>query len=599
MQTEQFKKWMMVGLIIALVIVPVMGPIQGQTIRADEGQPGQGQTIRADEGQPGQEQTGEESSESPSPSPSEAPEIPSPSPLAPVQTSTPNPEPEKTPDQTETPGPTQTPDPLPTATPPSGKYVLLTPKAKYKKGKLKGIRYHKVSGKKIYRIQSYTTDTVKLELSQDTKFEVYGGKSKKEVKKKYVTVSSKGVVKCHKKGPKDEIYTLIKATSKTTQKVQYIYIVFGKKLVCHNKKTIHLYENYSEQLTFNYARSKLTFRVSDKKKAIVNKKGKITAIKKGTVYVTARVKGSLKNEIKRKIRITIEPWIVSAKDKLYDYDDMTRDLKEIKKKYANKVELMDLGESYDKRTIWCLRIGRKNASKRLFINASIHAREWLNTQILMRQTEDLLRGYRNYRKRFKNTCLYIMPMDNPDGVTIAQYGFSSIRNKKLRKICKKAGHADIWKANARGVNLNNNFPAGYKESEERNPHFMAYNGKKAGSEKEAKIMMKLVNDVKPTAVINLHSTGSILYWDFDVEDPLHEKLYEMASKIHSFNRYTMMPKTGSTSGNGGFADWIVYEKKTPSVTIETGTVPCPLPHSQYKKIYKRNYDMFLWFMTEY
>ena len=96
-----------------------------------------------------------------------------------------------------------------------------------------------------------------------------------------------------------------------------------------------------------------------------------------------------------------------------------------------------------------------------------------------------------------------------------------------------------------------------------------------------------------------HSTGSILYWDFDVSSPLHEKQYRLASEIKKRNHYRMMPKSSSTEEHGGFADWLVYEKKIVSVTVETGTVPCPLPHAQYKKIYKRNKKMFRWFMLSY
>ncbi len=504
--------------------------------------------------------------------------------------------------------PTVTPKPTVTATPtPKPKsYVMISPKGKnsalkvrYKKGKLKGIHYHKIKGKKVYRLTSYVTDTIILKMSQKTKFEVYGGGSKKEVKKKYVTVTSSGKVKCRYREKDKEVYTLIKATSKTTKKEQYIYIRFKKKLRCENRKTIRIYENYIEQLKFNYGKSKLKFTVGNKKAAKVNKKGRLTALKKGKATITVRVRDSVKNQLTIKVVVMKEPWIVSAKDELYDYDDMTKDLHLLKSKYGSRVELTSIGESYDKRTIWCLRIGRKSASHRLIINSSIHAREWLNTQILMRQTEDLLRGYRNYRKRFQNTCLYVVPMDNPDGVSISQYGFSAIRNKKLRKICKKAGHSDVWKANARGVNLNNNFPAGFTKSEVRKPDYMAYNGKKAASEKETKILMKLVNEVNPDAVLNLHSTGSILYWDFDVEGQLYENIHELASKINSFNKYPLMPKSGSTSAAGGMADWVVYKKRKVSVTIETGTVACPLPHSEYKSIYKRNYEMFLWFMTEY
>ncbi len=33
----------------------------------------------------------------------------------------------------------------------------------------------------------------------------------------------------------------------------------------------------------------------------------------------------------------------------------------------------------------------------------------------MRQTEEILREYGEHRARFRSTCLYILPMDNPDG----------------------------------------------------------------------------------------------------------------------------------------------------------------------------------------
>ena len=58
------------------------------------------------------------------------------------------------------PTPIPTPEPTPTA-----KYVLQSPKAKYKKGGQQGIRYRKVSGRKVYQLHSYTTDTVQLKMS--------------------------------------------------------------------------------------------------------------------------------------------------------------------------------------------------------------------------------------------------------------------------------------------------------------------------------------------------------------------------------------------------------------------------------------------------
>ena len=205
----------------------------------------------------------------------------------------------------------------------------------------------------------------------------------------------------------------------------------------------------------------MSFEIKNKKIASVNKNGRITAKKKGTTYLFVKVKDSDKNQCRIKIVVKEEPWIVSEKDKKYDYAEMTGDLRKIAHKYPGKTGLSSLGRTYDNREIWCLRVGNPSAAKKLVIDAAIHAREWKNTQVIMRQTEEILREYGEHRARFRSTCLYILPMDNPDGVTISQYGASGIRNAKLRKKIQKIGHFNTWKNNARGVNINNNFPAGF------------------------------------------------------------------------------------------------------------------------------------------
>ena len=510
-------------------------------------------------------------------------------------------EPTQTPAPTATPIPTNQPaQPTAVPTPTAGAYKLTSPKAKYSKGGQTGIKYHKIKGKKVYKITTYATDSVTLTMSHPTTFSVYGGGSKKEVTKKAVTVNSKGVVTCHRKKKGEKTYTIIQAVSKTTGEKQYIYIYFKKKLTCLTGNKITLYERYRKILSFDYAKSKLSLRIENKKKAKVNKKGVVTGIKKGTTYIIAKVKDSKQNQVRIKVVVKVEPWIVSTKDKLYDYGDMERDLEKLNRKYPGRCELSSVGTTYDKRKIYCLRIGSRYAKKKLVIDAAIHGREWKNTQVVMRQTEEMLRDYPDFKKRFQNTCIYVLPMDNPDGVTIAQYGYKGIRNKKLRKLVKKEGHTKIWKANARGVNLNDNFSAGFTtENKKKKAHYMNYPGKKAGSEKETKALMKFIEKTEPDAVLNLHSTGSIIYWNFNVEGNLYDKLEKLASKVNSFNKYPLMPKGGSTDGAGGFADWLVYKKGIPSVTIETGNVVCPLPHSQFKKIYKENNEMFRWFMTEY
>ena len=480
------------------------------------------------------------------------------------------------------------------------RYVLQHPKAKYKKGNQTGIHYHKVKGKKVYYIDSYTTDTVSLIMTHDSTYCVYGGASKKEVRKKQVTVSQNGIVKCHNKNSEKNIYAMIQAQSKQTGEKQYIYINFHKRLISRKESKIQLYEKHTQGLSFNYAKKNLQFHIKDRKIASIDEKGKLTAKKKGTTYVTAKVKDSEKNEIKMKIIVREEPWIVNNKKPLYDYQDMTSDIHRLAHKYHGRLSYYSIGQTYDKREIWCMRIGNPNASKHLVIDAAIHAREWLNTQMLMRSTEQIMRDYSEYSERFRHVCLYILPMDNPDGVTISQHGYEAIRNKKLQKKIQKIGHTDTWKNNARGVNINNNFDCGFKKSKKaKKGDWVFYSGKKAESERETKALVKFINKTEPHAVLNLHSTGSIIYWDFAVGGALHEKLENLAKKVKSFNHYRLMPRNSSTSKGGGFADWLVYEKQIPSITVETGNVPCPLPRSQYKSVEKKNEEMLSWYMTKY
>ncbi len=516
----------------------------------------------------------------------------------------------ETPAPTQMPVPVQTPIPVqtpsstpaatakPTPTPDYGAYKLLTPQAKYYKGGQKGIHYKKAKGK-VYHILSYTTDSVKLSMSHGTEFSVYGGKNKKMVKKKYVKVSASGVVKVGKKWQGEEWPVVIRAKSKKTGEVQYIYLRLREKLSC-TPGSLSLYEKHTQSLKFNYGKKKLDFTVGNKKIATIDNKGKVTAGKRGKTWLTVKVEDSENNKIRIRIKVKEEPWIVDSKNKVYDYDDMKKDMYRLKSKYSGKMGVFSIGQSWDDRSIYCMRVGNSNASRELIIDGGIHAREWKNVQILMKQTEDLLRNYAENRERFQSTCLYIIPMANPDGVSLAQYGFGAIRDKKLQKRCKKIGHHSTWKNNARGVNLNYNFPAGFsKKKKSKKPDYYSYPGKKAGSEKETQAMMKFANRIKPDAVLNVHSMGSVIYWNFDVTGEAYQRQYNLASKIHSFTRYTMMPKSGSTHANGGFADWLVYDRKITSVTVETGTVACPLPHSQFNPIYKRTNEMFMWFMTKY
>lgn len=510
---------------------------------------------------------------------------------APVQTQTP----------TSTPVVTPT-TPLPTAT--VRPYRLYNKGLKFSAGGQKGIGYGKVKKTKLYHVHTYASDEVRLYPTHKSTYKIVGGRTKKDVKKRLVRVSAEGVVRCTDKTKNRTQYAIVQVQSKLTKQVLYVYISFAPRIYGKSPAKQVVYQGKMTKLTTNYSAKKVNFTSSKPKVAKVDKKGLVTARKNGTTIITAKCKESKKNIVRFKIVVKEEPWIVKDKDSMYTYEEMTSDLRDIAWKYRGHASLKNLGTSEDGRAIWCLRIGNPSASKKLLIDGGIHAREWLNSQMLTHKSEEILRQYVEYKSTLSRVCVYIVPMINPDGVTISQSGFGAIRSAKLRKICKKTKASPrTWKGNARGVNLNFNFSAGWNQKKKaKKPDADTFPGKKAGSEKETKVMMSFVNGISGLkGALNFHSTGSILYWNYNVESTpsLYQRQTSLAYKINSFNKYRLMPKSISTDPNGGFGDWLIYSKKIPNVTVETGTVMCPLPHSQLKSITSRNTDMLSWFVNEY
>jgi g-D-glutamyl-meso-diaminopimelate peptidase len=197
--------------------------------------------------------------------------------------------------------------------------------------------------------------------------------------------------------------------------------------------------------------------------------------------------------------------IVSTGKQKYSYEDMQKDIKQLQKKYSDYIHVEVIGTTVDNRNIYDVVLGNPNAKKSVVFQASIHAREYMTSQLVMEQMEYYLDNYnkkyknKTYKSIFNKVCVHVVAMSNPDGVTISQEGISGIRKASLRKKLKKmygASNTTIWKANARGVDLNRQFDYKFKCLEKyKNGAYASYGGKKPVSEKESKALVKLVNKV--------------------------------------------------------------------------------------------------------
>ncbi len=293
--------------------------------------------------------------------------------------------------------------------------------------------------------------------------------------------------------------------------------------------------------------------------------------------------------------------IVSTKDSRYDYQDMVQDITELTRGYGDLMQVSSIGRSYDGRTLYCIRLGSASARKQVVISAGIHAREWRNCHFLMEKLEYLVKNYdekiyrgKTVQELLKGTCLYILPMVNPDGTAISQYGPKSIQNATLRKkLMKMHGIKQYsrWKANARGVDLNRNFNTGWasKADKKKKPCSELYPGDSAASEIETKCLSGFMNRLSnPQVMVSYHSTGEIIYYDYGVTGNLKTKNDYYASLTQKLTHYSLIHGSSGTVANGGFGDWCAYVRRVPTVTIESGTVACPLPFSQMPRLRSRN-----------
>lgn len=286
--------------------------------------------------------------------------------------------------------------------------------------------------------------------------------------------------------------------------------------------------------------------------------------------------------------------IVATNHEKYSYNEMKKDIRQLEDKYADYFHAKVIDTTADGRNIYDITLGNPNAPKCVMFQASIHAREYMTAQLVMKQMEYYLEHYndkfagKTYRSIFDKVCVHVVPMTNPDGVTISQKGINGIRNKELRKKIKKmtgSSYTRSWKANARGVDLNRQFNYKFKYIKKlKKGAYASFGGKKPVSEKETKALVTMVKKNNPKAVVSYHAMGEVIYCKYGASKKMQKKVYRLAGEIRSLTGYSF---TGATPGPG-FANWLVCKKKIPSCTIEIGKNTTPVPIRQFNTVWRQN-----------
>ena len=255
------------------------------------------------------------------------------------------------------------------------------------------------------------------------------------------------------------------------------------------------------------------------------------------------------------------------------------------------------------RTLRTLVIGR--GKRKVLYTAAHHANEWITALVLLKFGEDLARAIGENgeiwgikgEKLAESATIYMVPMVDPDGVDLVTgaiepgtVSYESARTLADRypAIAFPAG----WKANLLGVDLNLNYPAGWRQAREvkfsqgyTRPGPRDYVGRAPLDQLETRALAGFTEFLEPALVLAYHSQGKEIYWQFqDYQVPGARELGELFADLSGY----ALADTPYESAFAGFKDWFIQEFRRPGYTIEVGQGENPLPLSQFDEIYGDN-----------
>ncbi len=259
-----------------------------------------------------------------------------------------------------------------------------------------------------------------------------------------------------------------------------------------------------------------------------------------------------------------------------------------------------IGRSVLGRSIPVLRLGIGPCE--VHFNGSFHANEWITTPLLMRFTERLAAAVsgvsegigfwneRDARQMYERLSLWLVPMVNPDGVELVHGGIWPEHPYASSLLKANRGSLDFsgWKANIHGVDLNDQFPAGWEEERARRrlvapcPGPRDYTGIAPLTEPEALAMAHFTKCRNFQMALAFHTQGEEIYWNYRGMEPGVSR--SIGERLALASGYKLVKLAGS---DAGYKDWFIQQFRRPGYTIEAGFGSNPLPVAQFGSMYER------------
>ncbi len=291
----------------------------------------------------------------------------------------------------------------------------------------------------------------------------------------------------------------------------------------------------------------------------------------------------------------------------FDHEKLMQEVHLLTEEYPS-VTLAYLGESMLARPIPYLRIGCGRREV-LYVGAH-HGMEWITSALLCDFARDLAAtaatdgrvGRITAFALLQTHTFYILPMLNPDGVEYQIHGINEENPLYDRLLEMNGGSTDFsrWQANARGVDLNHNYDAGFSEYKMLEQEMgilqgapTRYSGEAPESEVEVARLCTFIRfHRKLCGVMTLHTQGEEIY-----THPRLRPAWDLAArKLGALTGYRLATATGPTA-YGGLCDWCMEKIGIPAFTVECGRGENPLPVEDFPALRRQLREALFTFPT--
>lgn len=288
----------------------------------------------------------------------------------------------------------------------------------------------------------------------------------------------------------------------------------------------------------------------------------------------------------------------------YSYRNLISDIERLERRYPF-ITVSSIGKSLVGRSLPLIKIGKGKKSV-LFVGTH-HGMESVTSLLLMTYIEEYCEAISKKTKIasyyadfiFETRSVFIVPMLNPDGTELRIFGNDTENPLTDRLTAMSGGDFSHWQANGRGVDLNHNYNAGFKEYKliEQSLGISGgcptrFSGEYPESEPETSSLCGFIRATNISMLMSLHTQGREIYADFNGTVPFGGTA--VANRLSSLSGYALT-KPEPVAACGGLKDWFISEFSRPGFTVECGKGVNPLPISSAASIYHEVRRMLLCF----